>query len=68
MREDMPLTKGAKKVFADAIKYANRGPVTSLHLLWAMLADEKSIVSTSLIENGVTRELIEKEISRRNAR
>jgi hypothetical protein len=65
---NMPLTAGARMVLGDAFEHAGGSTVSPLHLLWAMFAEQDGPAATSLKENGVTRERVENEIGRRDAR
>ncbi len=64
---NMPLTEGAKRALSAAFEHANGSTVTPLHLLWAVLVEDKGPIAQALLENGITREQVENEIRRRNS-
>ena len=62
---DMPLALESCAVLTLAHELAAGGKVTPLHLLWSLLADKESEITTCLAENGVTQEQVEIAIRKR---
>ena len=63
---DLPLTESAQRALMAAIEHAGNAGVQLLHILWALISDEKSSVRTLLNGNGVTVEQVEDAIHRRS--
>ena len=59
---DMPLSERAEWALQTAAEHAGMAEVQLLHVLWGLISDKESSVSTLLNVNGVTAEQVEDAI------